>query len=260
MIKLKPRPPEPGYLHSNTVTNKKTEIRDRISAGESLQSTVFFSYWLNEEVRKPLFELHQGKCCYCERKREMKRESDVEHYRPKSAVTEDPNHPGYWWLAYKWTNYLFSCKPCNQSHKKNHFPLLPGSTRATSPQNDLSLEHPVIINPIDDDAESFISYDWRNGGGVYVKICGTDQEQRGVDTIEILGLNENHLMEERAEILPLLELLADRMIETQDIGNASRINHYAQLIHAQTSAKRIFAGFRRAFFRERHLKEYVATD
>ena len=39
---------------------------------------------------------------------------DVEHFRPKSK---------YWWLAYCYENYLYSCQMCNQRYKKAEFPI-----------------------------------------------------------------------------------------------------------------------------------------
>ena len=267
MIRLQPRPAEPKYLGCNAVKKTIEELERKIDAGQATSSSDFPSYWLNENVREPLFALHKGKCSYCERKRDKKRESDIDHYRPKTAVTEDPEHPGYWWLAYEWTNYLFSCKRCNQSNKKNHFPLLTGSSRVASPKDDLADEQPVIINPIDDDPENYLSYDWRDGGGVYVKMTGTDCQQRGKCTIDILDLNERSLMEERATDLSLLTLVAQTMCDAKTQSEAlaegdvaKEVASAAQLIGEQTSAKKPFAGFRREYFKRLGFGEYVATD
>ncbi|MEF9674035.1 hypothetical protein QNM99_25505 [Pseudomonas sp. PCH446] len=43
---------------------------------------------------------------------------DVEHYRPKGAVSEDASHPGYWWVAMDWDNLLPSCIDCNRKRKQ----------------------------------------------------------------------------------------------------------------------------------------------
>ncbi|MCZ6673941.1 MAG: hypothetical protein O7C75_13495 [Verrucomicrobia bacterium] len=258
MIKLGPRPNVPPSLNGKTVLKKKVEIEQKIADGQKIKSEDFPSYWLNVDVREPLWAIHHGKCCYCERKREIKRESDVEHYRPKSAVTKESNHPGYWWLAYEWTNYLYSCKPCNETHKGNFFPLLEGSPRATGPNQDTASERPVLINPIDDDPESCISYNWWDGAGIYVKALGCDDEGRGSDTIKILSLNR--LMEDRAELLGLLMNLAQSMIHAQRQNNQQMVDKFATDIRSSTSAKKQLAGFRRAFFKAQGLAEYVATD
>ena len=257
MIKLGERPDMPASLSSKTVVEKKEQLKQRVLAGQRLGSNDFPAYWRNDDVREPLWSIHHGKCCYCERKREIKRESDIEHYRPKSEVAGEDNHPGYWWLAYEWTNYLYSCKPCNESFKRNFFPLLGESVRVTGPDEDMSIERPMIINPIDDEPERCISYDWWTGGGVYVKAIGLDDEGRGSGTIRILNLNR--LMEERAEHLTLLETLANSMIYAQEKGNQLRIEKLADDIRAQTSAKKQMVGFKRAFFGARGLGEFVAT-
>jgi hypothetical protein len=66
---------------------------------------------------KPAKELlkaeSNGKCAYCDASTETVAYGDVEHFRPKSV---------YWWLAYCYDNYLFSCQICNQGYKKDHFP------------------------------------------------------------------------------------------------------------------------------------------
>ncbi len=54
-----------------------------------------------------------GKCAYCEADAASVSHGDVEHIRPKSY---------YWWLAYCYDNYLFSCQICNQLHKLDNFP------------------------------------------------------------------------------------------------------------------------------------------
>jgi len=259
MIKLNQRPLEPSYLRGQVVSKIKQALNKTITEGKKLKSNDFKPYWLNKNIREPLWNLHNGKCCYCERKRWIKRESDIEHYRPKAEVTGEDNHPGYWWLAYEWTNYLFSCKPCNEDHKRNHFPLLPGSSRAAGPNGSLSAERPVLLNPIDDEPESCISYDWWTGGGLFVKALGYDDDDRGSETIKILGLNDDHLMKERAEVLTLLQNLADSMLHARLKNNVTEVERLTAKIRDQTSAKRTFAGFKRAFFKARELGDYLSS-
>jgi len=55
-----------------------------------------------------------GKCAYCEAAAAVVAHCDVEHFRPKSR---------YWWLAYCYDNYLFSCQRCNQEFKGDEFPV-----------------------------------------------------------------------------------------------------------------------------------------
>ncbi len=67
------------------------------------------------KVAKPQLRAESdGKCAYCEGKAAHVAFNDVEHFRPKSD---------YWWLAYCWDNYTFSCQLCNQKYKGAAFPL-----------------------------------------------------------------------------------------------------------------------------------------
>lgn len=121
MIKLTQKPDIPESLQVADVRDSLARISDKVQSGEPLTDKDFSSgIWRKKDVRPVLWEHHNGKCCYCERKRDPKGEPDVEHFRPKTKTTEDGN-PGYWWLAYDWSNLFFSCKACNQK-KVRTFP------------------------------------------------------------------------------------------------------------------------------------------
>ena len=103
------------------------------------------------------FEKHShGKCWYVECK-SPGADNDIDHYRPKSRVAEDRTHPGYFWLAFEWKNFRLSCQRANRRRrdeergetggKGDHFPLVNHKKRARSPQDDLSLEIPAIVDP-----------------------------------------------------------------------------------------------------------------
>src|SRR5262245_37503875 len=77
-----------------------------------------------------------GKCGFCESPILETYPGDVEHYRPKSAIsalrddvdalgqqrealagitgrlTDTVSSTGYYWLAYEWSNYLLACSVC----------------------------------------------------------------------------------------------------------------------------------------------------
>lgn len=65
-------------------------------------------------AKKQLKKESSGKCAYCEADTSVVAHGDVEHFRPKSV---------YWWLAYWYENYTFSCQICNQSFKGDKFPV-----------------------------------------------------------------------------------------------------------------------------------------
>lgn len=260
MVKLRPRPPQPPTLESIDVLRSKEDIEQKVKNGEKLTSADFPHYWTEDDVRGTLWRHQHSKCCYCERKRELKRESDLEHYRPTARIAEEQSHPGYWWLAYEWTNYLIACKPCNQAHKRNCFPLLPNGARAWRPSDSLSAEKPALMNPVDDHPEDCIGFDWQGSGNILVKAVGLDDEGRGSATIDLTGLNRFELMQERSDLILLLEAIATKMKVGLYFAKQGLVGQAAQDIKRETAPQKEFAGFRRAFFRKLMLSNYVSTD
>jgi uncharacterized protein (TIGR02646 family) len=105
------------------------------------------------ELKWHLFELFHGKCAYCEGKPRSVASGDVEHFRPKSKVDEDEDHPGYFWLAYDETNLLPSCELCNRAHAKmTHFPVIGKHARDSQKLAD---EQPLLLNPYDRRVDPF---------------------------------------------------------------------------------------------------------
>ena len=130
------------------------------------------------DIKEVFARIQHFKCGYCERPMPMpqlrpgdedaerwgwRREYDVEHFRPKGAVTRWPTEisgfryefetgdamaSGYPWLAHDCLNYLVSCKTCNQDNKKDYFPI---SRRRGNEHHDVrrlnQLERPFLVNP-----------------------------------------------------------------------------------------------------------------
>ncbi|MCE7990953.1 MAG: hypothetical protein HEP71_03200 [Roseivirga sp.] len=156
-------------------------------------------------VREELIEMYYGKCAYCENK-ELKPE--VEHYRPKKRVTGKPDHPGYYWLCYEWTNLLPSCRYCNtEGGKGNHFPVAGTHVKATPKVNNrldeaeckidsqtLLDEKPYLLNPETDDPTRFIRFN-RQG-----KAIAKGPGEKGRHTIKMCNLNRDNLLYLRQKI------------------------------------------------------------
>ena len=192
-------------------------------------------------VKNRLCQSQHGKCAFCESKVKAVAHGDVEHFRPKAGcqqhATDELGKPGYYWLAYEWSNLLFSCQMCNQQGKKNLFPLDNPADRATCHHDDLAKEAPLLIDPTHLDPESLIGFREevafpRNGNSV------------GKATIEILGLNRETLREERRDRLNLLGILkvqAERL--RADIaslgtnGSQDRIARLAEIEAVLTAAQ-----------------------
>ncbi len=257
MIRIQRQTDIPATLQSAKINAAKMELQEKFSRGEEIQSSDFHSeYWRAQDVKDALFNSQRSKCCFCENIRSSRREFDAEHFRPKAGIDEDPGHPGYWWLGYEWSNLLYACKPCNQKYKRNQFPI--SGTRAYRPDGNLENEYPMLINPIEENPEDFIGFDWQQAYGKMVKAYGLDP--RGSKTIEIVGLNRHELMEERASHLYGLQAAAKLIIGAQHVNNQDMVAKTVAKIQDMTSSKRRFSAFRRAFFRGQGLGDYIADD
>ena len=107
-----------------------------------------------------------GKCWYCESLQDRS-DMHVDHFRPKNRVYEaSSNHPGYWWLAFDWKNFRYSCTFCNckrkdidggtEGGKQDHFPVITPPSHAcseTDPQ-----DQPMLLDPINDSDTKLLTF------------------------------------------------------------------------------------------------------
>lgn len=162
------------------------------------------------KVRDKLNLVYHGKCAYCE----TFTKAEIEHYRPKKAVDEAPDHNGYYWLCYEWSNLIPSCHDCNTSGGKgNKFPIEGNRVMAPSFRLDRSLatsdnvangpvlisEQPLLLHPEVDDPATFFNFDIdpKLEG---IELQGLDGEDgRGVVTVNICNLNRQSLRLDRLQ-------------------------------------------------------------
>ncbi len=159
-------------------------------------------------VKNALRKAQHDKCAFCESKVSHIAYGDVEHFRPKAGYRQRPDgplvRPGYYWLAYEWSNLFFCCPLCNQRFKRNHFPLTDDTRRAISHHDRIEVEEPLLIHPALEDPAEFLEFD-----GEYVR--PVNGNSRGVATIGILGLNREEIAEKRRHVLGLIkDLIACR--------------------------------------------------
>lgn len=160
-----------------------------------------FTIYRAPAVKDALSELFHGKCAYCESRIGHTQPMDIEMFRPKGAVVEAPEHPGYWWLANDWDNLLPACIDCNRqrvhgtkhrqmSGKGNRFPLVDETTRVYEPGDPLDAEEPLLLDPCVDHPDDHLAFDW--DGTV------SGRTERGQTTITVLGLNRPGLVDARS--------------------------------------------------------------
>ena len=157
----------------------------------------------HKTVKGDLIQAQHYKCCFCESTVTHIAYGDVEHFRPKAGFAQEASEPlqrpGYYWLAYEWSNLFFCCQLCNQHHKRNLFPLKNPTMRARSHYDCVESEEPLFISP-EEDPEKYISF--REEVAYPIK-----NNQRGKATINALALNRDKLADNRKEHYETLELI-----------------------------------------------------
>jgi uncharacterized protein (TIGR02646 family) len=172
------------------------------------------------EIKDKLEALSNGKCWYCE-SRQSRSDMAVDHFRPKNQVAESEGHLGYWWLAFNWTNYRFSCTYCNSHRrdkanqttggKQDHFPLADEGMRARGEQDDTSREDPILLDPTS--VTDPIMLWFQDDGRAMPRVSETlneYQHHRAESSIAMYHLNHSSLQEQRLalfnEIRELIEV------------------------------------------------------
>jgi uncharacterized protein (TIGR02646 family) len=162
------------------------------------------SIYASGPVKVALREAQHDKCAFCESRVSHVSHGDVEHFRPKSGFKQREadllRRPGYYWLAYEWTNLFFCCQLCNQQFKKNLFPLKDGRRRARSHRHRLDREEPLLVDPSSQEPAQYLGFHEHIAHPV-----GGCREGR--TTIDVLGLNREKLAGKREERLKSLRLV-----------------------------------------------------
>ena len=138
---------------------KKAEraTKDLLAGDVERRKRILKNRPLWRDLKEKFMSASQLKCWYCETLIN-RQPGTMDHFRPKGRVT-DVNHEGYWWLAYDWRNYRYSCTLCNSANanpdtgdvegKANHFPLLEEAKRARTFEGDIAEERPLLLDPTD---------------------------------------------------------------------------------------------------------------
>ncbi|HJZ96454.1 MAG TPA: AAA family ATPase [Candidatus Solibacter sp.] len=203
------------------------------------QKRFHFRVYRDSTVIDALMELFHGKCAYCESSIAATHRTGLDHFRPKSYVTDREGHPGYWWLGSTWENIVSACGACNAS-KAARFPLADESKRAVAPPEE-EREHPLLLNPCFDHPEAHLVF--KEDGTV---VSSTPE---GQTTIAILGLNRPGLVEARRsaaiEFGIFLEQSASVIRDPRSHDSIRQL--FLNDVRNMTAAEREFAGMKRQF-------------
>jgi len=209
VIRIHRRASPPAVLLSKGLARRQqheTDIDADLASYSSEARKLEFdrNIYAHESVKRDLVQMQHEKCAFCEAKPLHVSDGDVEHFRPKREVRQDdadePRRPGYYWLAYEWTNLLFACERCNRRHKRSYFPLVDPARRAQTHRDAVADEAPLFIDPSAEDPRPYISYREH----VPIAINGN---ARGERTIVQLGLRRRELSADRERHLSQLQTL-----------------------------------------------------
>ena len=173
------------------------------------------------DLKETLRGASHGKCWYCE-SIEVRSDNPVDHFWPKNAVAECPDHNGYWWLAFDWQNHRFCCTYCNSHRidpatgvgggKADHFPLKDEARRARKPDDALDVEEPVLLDPTIAADPGLLWFD-ENGEAAPHPICGDPDRYthgRAETSIHLYHLNHQRLVEQRKTLCSSIRTLVQR--------------------------------------------------
>lgn len=223
-------------LNNNFVKNRRKTFTEKLldkSDWDSKKTYIENGSDRWGKLKDWLAALSHDKCWFCESK-SNRAPMDVEHFRPKLGVTINrvdlefsiphplagEKHPGYWWLTYEWSNYRLSCQRCNRPEtddatnivhgKHNDFCLVNETYRCIDPNDNLSLEEPMLLDPIIASDCQLLAHT-TDGEVKPSTLVPTDINYlRAEYTIHILGLNSFKMPEnkksERAKLDALILL------------------------------------------------------
>jgi hypothetical protein len=173
-------------------------------AGQEVEPFAFEStVYGHGTVKRALKAAQYNKCAYCEANFAGNASGDIEHFRPKAFSQQSKSaaklYPGYYWLAYAWSNLLYTCELCNRPVKRNLFPLRDPATRARRPTDDLAAEEPLLIDPAGpDDPRDHIRFRQNKPYGI---------TERGRETVKTMGLDRSQLDDPRLRHIRMVETL-----------------------------------------------------
>lgn len=210
MIKIKKgdAPKNLAVINATLVKKMNAEFdaneADYRHGGKKGKTFKFTSDYATDEVRNALIKCQFNKCCFSEAKF-VGDYSNVEHFRPKGKVDPYPNgnshYPGYYWLAYDWSN-LFLCKArINSSDKRNFFPLKNEKNRNRS-HRDSNKEKSLFINCSEENPRKYIRF-------VGEEPKGVDSAGRGEFNIKFFQLRHTDFTEARRERLAFLKAMKE---------------------------------------------------
>ncbi len=231
--------------------------------------------WRN--IKPYLEELFYGKCWYTESPQQGT-DVDVDHFRPKKRVCElvgeQPPSYGYWWLAFNFENYRYSCIYANRCRKDiengsaggkaDHFPLCDESRRAKTPNCDTTREQPVLLDPCKLSDTTLLMFG--DNGEAIPRYSDTDHPKsflRAEKSIELYHLNYRAFVTARTILKNQLDKLRKeaaqsyKRLEDGDPDHAAFWERSILSIHEMIDKKAPYSSFCKAYIDPYKNEEYL---
>lgn len=217
-------------------------------------------------LKDALADRSHDKCWYCEIRQERS-DKAVDHFRPKNRVADtNPQHNGYWWLAFDSSNFRYSCTFCNSLRKNpdsgetegkgDKFPLLDGSPRAFNPGQEVN-ESPVLLDPCNTADPGYLDF-LDNGQPCERFPDHNTRRARAEQSIKLYHLDHPALIEQRKVLAGKLKSWiknADRLFDRCDTGDQdidqafdgflkSLRDAISERAELSVFARKVIAGFR----------------
>ncbi len=259
----------PVAFRGDKLKAKSRKLIDAFYLAQATDAKIAFSASEWKSAKAALKKDTGGKCAYCEAPTDIVAHGDVEHFRPISA---------YWWLAYCFDNYLYSCQICNQTYKGNKFPIagtlaptvempdqLPAGAALDRLVDNLSLDSSVLDdkhfaqlwvdedadlpNPYLEDPSRYFVYEVDdNNEEVWIRSASGARAGRALAAAEAcLGLNRETLRRERYNNYRMLAVL-NQVIQAN--VSAAALQIATSEIRKMQHHSEPFAGMRRWFAAE----------
>jgi uncharacterized protein (TIGR02646 family) len=233
MIRIERGDPPEAFLELASVTRELCEAFDRGDRDFEFDSKLY------GRAKPRLSAVQHGKCAFCEAKILHTQPGDVEHFRPKKAWSEAAGkpmqRPGYYWLAYEWTNLVLSCEECNRRGKKNLFPLADEAKRARSHHARLEDEAPLFVDPAAEEPSEHLGFRQE---------VVFPRTERGSITRDTLDLNRETLQEHRREHLETIRMLREAALV---LGKDPLVEALYEKLHSASQPDAEYSAMVRAF-------------
>lgn len=187
-----------------------------------------------QDIKEPLKRVMENKCWYCETK-QLRSDNAVDHFRPKSM---------YWWLAFDYSNYRFTCTYCNSRRKdkefgtsggkQDDFPLVNAKKRASRPGDDINAEIPLLLDPCEFDDPDVLWFD-EIGLPEVNPLCETDENVVRVQiSTRLYHLDHSYLVTARREkYLEITQMCSEGDAEYrryEELGDRDALVHWSALV------------------------------